>query len=258
MELPAYVPGQASSSSSDDDVAPADEGMCNNTLFLFECCSICQQAPSGSKGCYSITTRRAWSDGEELFLLGIMKELVATGWKSDNGFRSGIHTWKKSFYALLKILDRSGVEFNVHCDYKIDVSEDQWSEIVKTHCAWVALVLVGLTSSRFWAWAAGFGPCELVRIHPRQYDPLSPLASSYQLPHRRKPPCPQGEDQESESSKEMLIPTSVQRRRQMTTSPTIALAELRPQAPYARPTPLLGNHMGCCGERQPEGPLWPK
>ncbi|XP_047959423.1 uncharacterized protein LOC125204744 [Salvia hispanica] len=57
LELPAYVSGQASSSSSDeayssdetsssdesssdDDVAPADEGMRNNTLFLFRCCSI--------------------------------------------------------------------------------------------------------------------------------------------------------------------------------------------------------------------------
>ena len=67
-----------------------------------------------------------------MFLIGIMKELVATGWKADNGFRSGylqraeeamrrefpgtdlkanphiqsrIHTWKKSFYALSKILD---------------------------------------------------------------------------------------------------------------------------------------------------------
>lgn len=93
-----------------------------------------------------------------MFLIGIMKELVATGWKADNGFRSGylqraeeamrrefpgtdlkanphiqsrIHTWKKSFYALSKILDRSGVGFNVHGDYKIDVSDDQWSQIVK-------------------------------------------------------------------------------------------------------------------------------
>ncbi|KAG6394732.1 hypothetical protein SASPL_145322 [Salvia splendens] len=103
-------------------------------------------------------TRRAWSGREELFLMGIMKELVAYSWKFDNGFRSGyqmkaeeamrrefpgtdlkvnphiqsrIHTWKKSFYALSKILDRSGVGFNVHGDYKIDVSDDQWSEIVK-------------------------------------------------------------------------------------------------------------------------------
>ncbi|KAG6425836.1 hypothetical protein SASPL_110041 [Salvia splendens] len=40
----------------------------------------------------------------------------------------------------------------------------------KTHCAWVVLVLVGLTSSWFWAWAAGFAPFELVRIHPRREE----------------------------------------------------------------------------------------
>lgn len=85
-------------------------------------------------------------------MLGIMKELVATGWKFDSDFRSEcqmkaeeamrrefpgtdlkvnphiqsrIHTWKKSFYALSKILDRSGVGFNVHGNYKIDVGDDQ-------------------------------------------------------------------------------------------------------------------------------------
>lgn len=35
------------------------------------------------------------------------------------------------FHALSRVLDRSSVGFNVHNDYKIDVNDDQWSQIVK-------------------------------------------------------------------------------------------------------------------------------
>ncbi|KAG6384851.1 hypothetical protein SASPL_113449 [Salvia splendens] len=102
--------------------------------------------------------RRSWSDREELILISALKELVATGWKSDNGFRGGyaqkieewlknefpttdlkatphiqskITTWKRNYYSLSKILDRSGVGFNVHNDFKIDCSDDQWDQIVR-------------------------------------------------------------------------------------------------------------------------------
>ncbi|KAG6404973.1 hypothetical protein SASPL_132552 [Salvia splendens] len=50
-----------------------------------------------------------------------MKELAATGWKSDNGFRSGY----------LTILDRSGVGFNADGEYKIDIDDEQWSQVVQ-------------------------------------------------------------------------------------------------------------------------------
>ena len=81
-----------------------------------------------------------------------LKDLVARGLKSDNGFRGGylkvVEGWlkkefprtdlkanphiqskitavKKSYNSLAKILDRSGVGFNVHGDFKIDCDDDQ-------------------------------------------------------------------------------------------------------------------------------------
>ncbi|KAL1549325.1 hypothetical protein AAHA92_17445 [Salvia divinorum] len=103
-------------------------------------------------------SRRSWSDKEELALVAAMKELVAIGWKSDNGFRSSyltkveesllhdfptidlranphiqskITAWKLNYYALFIILERSGVGFNVHGDYKIDCNDEQWDHIIK-------------------------------------------------------------------------------------------------------------------------------
>ncbi|KAL1536295.1 hypothetical protein AAHA92_28970 [Salvia divinorum] len=103
-------------------------------------------------------TRRSWSAREKEILLWSMKDLVAHGWKSDNGFRSRYLTWaavvlkwefpnsrikdtlhitskitqwKKSYYTLGLILGRSGVGFNMNGDYKIDCDDDQWSQIVK-------------------------------------------------------------------------------------------------------------------------------
>ncbi|KAG6412276.1 hypothetical protein SASPL_124950 [Salvia splendens] len=57
--------------------------------------------------------RRCWSPCEDAILMTTLKELVATGWKSDNGFRS------------------SGVGFNPHGDYKIDIDDEQWSQVVQ-------------------------------------------------------------------------------------------------------------------------------
>lgn len=83
-------------------------------------------------------------------------ELVATGWKSDNGFRAGyiykleemmrIHFpraqvyanphimskltgWKKNYGSLSYILSRSGVGFNVHGDFTVDCDNEQWEAI---------------------------------------------------------------------------------------------------------------------------------
>ncbi|XP_042058375.1 uncharacterized protein LOC121802748 isoform X1 [Salvia splendens] len=103
-------------------------------------------------------SRRSWSDREEESPIVVMKELVATGWKSDNGFRSGylkkiedwlhkefpttdlqetphiqskITTWKKFYYSLSKMLERSGVGYNDNGDFKISCTDDQWDQIVK-------------------------------------------------------------------------------------------------------------------------------
>ncbi|KAG6400974.1 hypothetical protein SASPL_137819 [Salvia splendens] len=57
--------------------------------------------------------RRCWTEREEAVLMAAMKELAATGWKSDNGFRSG------------------GVGFNADGEYKIDIDDEQWSQVVQ-------------------------------------------------------------------------------------------------------------------------------
>ncbi|KAG6383300.1 hypothetical protein SASPL_156951 [Salvia splendens] len=102
-------------------------------------------------------TRRSWSGKEEEILAATMKELVAQGWKSDNGFRSGylnkieealkrefptsdikvnphvqskICSWKKNYSSLVTIMGRSGVGFNNNGDFKIDCEDDQWTQIM--------------------------------------------------------------------------------------------------------------------------------
>ena len=84
-------------------------------------------------------------------------DLVARGWKSDNGFRTGylakieddiraefpksdikgnphvvskMTAWKKCYNSLSRILSRSGVGFNTNGDYKIDIDDDQWAQCV--------------------------------------------------------------------------------------------------------------------------------
>lgn len=107
-------------------------------------------------------TRRMWTPREEEILAATLLELVARGWKSDNGFRAGyltkiedslraefpntdlkgtphitskISAWKKSYGLLRNILSRSGVGFNTDNEYKIDCSDDQWEQIVQV---WVS------------------------------------------------------------------------------------------------------------------------
>ncbi|KAL1554873.1 hypothetical protein AAHA92_15381 [Salvia divinorum] len=119
-------------------------------------CETHGQEPRQSKADRS---RRSWSGREEVFLLVTLKDLVARGWKSDNGFRGGyqlkieesmrqefpatdlkanphimskIHTWKKNYGSLSQILSSSGVGFNINGDYKIDVDDQQWGQILKT------------------------------------------------------------------------------------------------------------------------------
>ncbi|KAG8379503.1 hypothetical protein BUALT_Bualt07G0095200 [Buddleja alternifolia] len=80
-------------------------------------------------------SRRSWTRPEKEVLLTALKEIVAAGWKSDNGFRTGylreleqamiktfpgtnlcaqphinskIHTWKKQYGSLFMMMDKSG------------------------------------------------------------------------------------------------------------------------------------------------------
>ncbi|KAG6392321.1 hypothetical protein SASPL_146538 [Salvia splendens] len=103
-------------------------------------------------------SRRVWTQREEEILMTTMKELAASGWKSDNGFRAGyltrakealrrefpktdlcvhphikskISTWKRNYYSLILILDRSGVGFNADGNYKIDIDDEQWAQVVQ-------------------------------------------------------------------------------------------------------------------------------
>ncbi|XP_057792042.1 uncharacterized protein LOC131008935 [Salvia miltiorrhiza] len=103
-------------------------------------------------------TRRSWTMREEEVLLAALKDLVVQGWKSDNGFRAGYlnkledamrkefpntdlkgmphinsktTAWKKNYYSLSAILNRSGVGFNLKGTHMIECNDDQWQQIVK-------------------------------------------------------------------------------------------------------------------------------
>ncbi|XP_042005245.1 uncharacterized protein LOC121753990 [Salvia splendens] len=102
-------------------------------------------------------SRRMWTPREEEILASCLVELVAGGWKSDNGFRAGylqkiedsiriefpntdiqgtphvtsrISAWKKSYGILRNILARTGVGFNHDGTHKIDCDDEQWAHIV--------------------------------------------------------------------------------------------------------------------------------
>ncbi|XP_073050959.1 uncharacterized protein [Primulina eburnea] len=102
-------------------------------------------------------TRRIWSVKEEEALVDALKVVVRTGWKSENGFRSGyltileneirklfpetdirgiphinskVHVWKKNHGSLVTMLTRSGIGWN-DTDKMIDVKDIDWNEYVK-------------------------------------------------------------------------------------------------------------------------------
>lgn len=99
-----------------------------------------------------------WVQREEEIMAATLLDLVARGWKSDNGFRAGyqqrieesirnefpnsdikgnphvtsrLSAWKKSYTSLRGILERSGVGFTP--DYMIDCDDDQWEQICQVH-----------------------------------------------------------------------------------------------------------------------------
>ncbi|XP_047982537.1 uncharacterized protein LOC125223433 isoform X2 [Salvia hispanica] len=113
---------------------------------------------SGSRNQKGDRTRRSWTIREDDFLLVTIHELVAHGWKADNGFRGGylgkleeamntqfpgcgikgtphivskLAAWKKDYNSLNNILKRSGMGFNDHGNFRIDCDDDQWDQIAK-------------------------------------------------------------------------------------------------------------------------------
>ncbi|KAH6793594.1 hypothetical protein C2S52_004071 [Perilla frutescens var. hirtella] len=103
-------------------------------------------------------TRRCWSKKEEEVLIACLKEIVASGWKADNGFRVGylnvleqnmakafpgtdiratphicskIHVWKRDYGTILSILTgRTGVGWN-DSTKMIDANDDIWDAAIK-------------------------------------------------------------------------------------------------------------------------------
>ena len=111
-------------------------------------------------------TRRMWVPREEEILASALLDLVAGGWKADNGFRTGyltkiedslraefpktdlkgtphitskISAWKKSYGILRAILGRTGIGFNSDGDHKIDCTDEQWEQIVAVN-NWILLL----------------------------------------------------------------------------------------------------------------------
>lgn len=100
--------------------------------------------------------RRVWTSSEEDVLIAALKELVANGYKTDNGFCPGymrhledamkakfptrnikgdphinskMTAWKKNYSSLTDILKHSGVGFNLNGDFMVDADSETW-EIV--------------------------------------------------------------------------------------------------------------------------------
>ncbi|KAG6398831.1 hypothetical protein SASPL_140302 [Salvia splendens] len=91
-----------------------------------------------SKAMKGDRSRRCWSDREEATLIAGLKELVAIGWNPIMVLELDIYnvnTWKKNYSSICSILDRSGVGFNAHDDYKIECEDEQWSQIVQDNNA---------------------------------------------------------------------------------------------------------------------------
>ncbi|KAG6418955.1 hypothetical protein SASPL_121162 [Salvia splendens] len=89
-----------------------------------------------NKGVIASVARRCWTEREEAILMSAIKELAATGWKLNNGFRSGyltraLEALKREFPKTDIILDRSGVGFNADGEYKIDIDDEQWAQVVQ-------------------------------------------------------------------------------------------------------------------------------
>lgn len=128
------------------------------SCFLDNCYLISGGTPTRKRSVAKADrSRRCWSAREEAALLSALKELNTNRWKADNGYRAGyltrlaetirrdipitdilphphvyskLTTWKRNYSSLVAMMNRSGVGFNEHGDFKIDCSDEQWAQIV--------------------------------------------------------------------------------------------------------------------------------
>ncbi|KAL8535928.1 hypothetical protein ACS0TY_011541 [Phlomoides rotata] len=112
---------------------------------------------TGKKSDKGSSTRRVWAFQEEHALVNRLKELVARGYKVDNGFKAGyvgfleswlmnafpgtdlkgdlhinskIHVWKKHFGSLSSMFLDSGIGLH-NISYMIDAHKDKWVAVIK-------------------------------------------------------------------------------------------------------------------------------
>ncbi|KAL0367557.1 UNVERIFIED_CONTAM: hypothetical protein Sradi_3645800 [Sesamum radiatum] len=105
-----------------------------------------------------ISTRRTWSQREEEFLINAFRTIITTGWKCDNGFRSGylnqletimckhfpntdlraephinskIHVWKKYYSSLMGMMSKSGFGWDKSRHMVTVENNDVWDEYLK-------------------------------------------------------------------------------------------------------------------------------
>ncbi|KAL0416419.1 UNVERIFIED_CONTAM: hypothetical protein Slati_3473800 [Sesamum latifolium] len=121
-----------------------------------------EEGTSKPRGCRAKAdknnSRRTWSQREEEVLVNALRTIVTTGWKCENGFRSGylnqlesimckqlpntdikaephinskIHVWKKNYGSLVAMMGKSGFGWDdARCMITVD-NQDIWNEYCK-------------------------------------------------------------------------------------------------------------------------------
>ncbi|KAG8377625.1 hypothetical protein BUALT_Bualt08G0052500 [Buddleja alternifolia] len=82
-----------------------------------------------------VSTRRSWSQREEEVLISAFKDIIAQGWKADNGFKTGYlqeleHYMKKNCGSLSSMLSKSGIGWN-DTTKMVEANDDAWDGYVK-------------------------------------------------------------------------------------------------------------------------------
>ncbi|CAA0828037.1 Unknown protein [Striga hermonthica] len=119
-----------------------------------------ESTASGGRNSQAVGQRRVWNEDEKRALIEGLRDLVARGWKCDNGFRNGyaiileqhmqkkfpgstiraephisskITVWKKNYGSLLEMLGTSGFEWSQTGNMITVRDEDVWISYMKAH-----------------------------------------------------------------------------------------------------------------------------
>lgn len=115
--------------------------------------------------------RRCWSQKEEEVLISYLKDIVASGWKADNGFRVGylslleqnmtktfpgtdiratphinskIHAWKRDYGTIVSIMvGRTGVGWN-NTTKMLEATDDMWDAVMKVKSIYLSFCFTHL------------------------------------------------------------------------------------------------------------------